>query len=304
LPKQKKNEPTDLLNSSATYPQAQTKMRNLTCRGGGGGGGRITPPNVSTLPVTPLPLVRGQQLSRPGAFSIFRDFRVEYIAILRGVRDAPILREYTRGESLVEANLVTEPDLLVREIVEDPQPVVEKGFWVRHRVRLLVFSLLVVIGLATGVGVQGGGSASESRLFDCSNAAVGCLYAGTDSLYFSLYFQDPGSFLVANCTDTDFDIPTSDNCDCEINVPTYTPQGFESCQSCSFVDSADGGWQIAYDCSNLLIGDCRSRDTSINCISRKGFESTTELRSAVGRYLADNSGATLVARTYGWPIGV
>jgi hypothetical protein len=157
-------------------------------------------------------------------------------------------------------------------------------------------------GVGVGVGLQGGGSSSESPLFDCSNEAIGCLYTGTEQ---SLYFQDPGSFLVANCTDTDldFDIPTSDNCDCEVNVPTYTPEGVEgveSCQSCSFVDSADGRWQIDYDCSNILLGGCSGN----NCISRKRFETTVELRSALDRYLADNSGATLVASKYGWPIGL
>jgi surface protein len=39
-------------------------------------------------------------------------------------------------------------------------------------------------------------------------------------------------------------------------------------------------------------------------ISRQGFGTTIELQSAVDDYLADNSAATLVARTYGWPIGV
>jgi hypothetical protein len=121
--------------------------------------------------------------------------------------------------------------------VEDPQTFKKGGLWGRR----LVFILLVIglaagvgVGVGVGVGLQGGGSSSESRLFDCSNEAIGCLYTGTESLY----FQDPGSFLVANCTDTDldFDIPTSDDCDCEVNVPTYTPEGVdgvESCQSCS-----------------------------------------------------------------------
>jgi hypothetical protein len=81
----------------------------------------------------------------------------------------------------------------------------EKGCWGRRKVRRRAFILcLLVIGLAVGValglGLQGGGSTSEPPMFDCSNAAIGCLYTGTESLY----FQDPGSFPVANCTDTDF----------------------------------------------------------------------------------------------------
>jgi hypothetical protein len=219
----------------------------------------------------------------------------------------------TQGGFLVEANIVTEPDLsdiVFAELEEQPHPVDKEGLGDQHKIPRRAFILfLLAIGLAVGVGVgvglQRDGSTSGSPLFDCSNAAVGCLYTGTESLY----FQDPGSFLVATCTDTDldFDIPTSDDCVCEVNVPTYAPgsvEGFDSCQSCSFVDSADGGWQIDYDCSNLLLGDCISRDTSNNCISQKRFESTAELRSALDRYLADNGRTTLVARTYGWPIGL
>jgi hypothetical protein len=124
--------------------------------------------NISTLPVPPMPLVRGQQLSRPLAFS--SPFPSSSASEIHQSL------ENTQGESLVEANLVTEPDLLVGEIMEDPQPVMEKGFWGRRRVPLLVF-ILLAIGLAVGVGVgfglQGGGSTSEYPLFDCSYAALG-----------------------------------------------------------------------------------------------------------------------------------
>jgi hypothetical protein len=66
--------------------------------------------------------------------------------------------------------------------------------------------------------------------------------------------------------------------------------------------SVGGNWRLAYDCSKLLVGDCVGQDTSGNCISRKGFKSTFELRRAVGDYLADNSTDSVVALTYGWPI--
>jgi hypothetical protein len=209
-----------------------------------------------------------------------------------------------QGGFLVEANLFTEPDVVVGEIVEEPQPVEEKGCWGRRKVRRAFILFLLVIGVVVGVGVSvgvanNGGASSESPNFDCSDAS-GCLYTGRRDFG----FQDPASLLVGKCTDTTFDIPTSDNCDCEVNIPTDTPEGFESCQSCSFLESAGVGWQIAYDCSNILVGDCVGRDTSSNCISRKGFGTTIELQSAVDDYLADNSVGTLVARTYGWPIGV
>jgi hypothetical protein len=77
-----------------------------------------------------------------------------------------------------------------------------------------------VAGVVVGVVVLvGGSSTSASSIFDCSNNAVGCRYTGTQSLG----FQDPATFLIANCNDTNFEIPTSDNCDCEVNVPTSTP---------------------------------------------------------------------------------
>jgi surface protein len=204
-----------------------------------------------------------------------------------------------------------------------------KPLWSQPKVRrraLIVFllSVGVIVGVGVGVGVQGGTtqaavifvastpapSASESPTpapsafeppnFDCSDSSAGCLYTGTDSFG----FQNPASFLVANCTDTNFDIPYSENCDCEVNVPSSTNVGFESCQSCLFIASADGGWQLSYDCSNILSGECVGLDAASNCISRVRFETTRELRVAVDEYLADNSTGTAVARTYGWPIGI
>jgi hypothetical protein len=105
--------------------------------------------------------------------------------------------------------------------------------------------------------------------------------------------QDPDSFLVADCTDTNFEIPTGENCDCEIYYPSDTPGGFESCKACSFVGSVDA-IAIAYDCSNLLSGSCVGRDSSNTCISHVPFETTGELRDAVDVYLADNSTASTV----------
>jgi hypothetical protein len=187
---------------------------------------------------------------------------------------------------------------------------VDPGFWRQRKVQRRAFILLLlVIGVAVGVGVGVGvggsnsdsDSDSDSSGFDCSDTAVGCLYIGE----VSLGFRDPDSFLVASCTDTNFENPTRDNCDCEIRIPVSSFGDSELCQSCLFVDDPVGDtWSLAYDCSNILSGDCVGRDTSNNCISRLGIETTDELRAAVDDYLADNSKDTLVARTYGWPIGV
>jgi surface protein len=205
-------------------------------------------------------------------------------------------RENAQGQYLAEANLVLEPDLVFGEPLDEPEVMRRRAFFVF----LLVIGLAVGVGVGVGVGVQGGGSTSATPIFDCSNVTVGCRYTGTQLLD----FQDPDSFLVANCTDTNFEIPTNDNCECEVNIPTYSPEGFESCQSCSFVNSDEGEWRLAYDCSNLLRGECVGRATSNNCISRLRFNTTSELRRAVDDYLADNSTDSVVARNYGSPIGI
>jgi surface protein len=265
------------------------------------------------IPAAPPPsLTQGQHDLQPGAFRVdgaeggtlsetgFAE-RVAAAATATALPpDVPEIhqsRENAQGQYLAEANLVLEPDLVYGEPLEEP-----KVLWRQPKVqRLAFFVFLLVVGLVVGVGVGvGGGSTSASPIFDCSNTKVGCLYIGSQSLD----FQDPDSFLVANCTDTNFEIPTNDNCECEVNVPTSNPEGFESCQSCSFVNADDGEWRLAYDCSNLLRGDCVGRDTSNNCISRLRFNTTSELRDAVTDYLADNSTDALVAGRYGWPIGI
>jgi hypothetical protein len=169
--------------------------------------------------------------------------------------------------------------------LEEPQ-----AYWSQPKMRrraLFVFLLVLGMFAGVGVGVQGGEPDIPVTLgivngFDCSNTTVGCLYTGTQLLD----FQEPDSFLVANCTDTNFD---NENCGRKVNVPT-PPFGIpEQCQFCSFVGSADGEWRLAYDCSNLLRGDCAGRDTSNRCILSGLFVTTLELRSAENDYLADNS---------------
>jgi surface protein len=68
--------------------------------------------------------------------------------------------------------------------------------------------------------------------------------------------------------------------------------------------SEGGEWRLAYDCSNLLRGECVGRGTSNNCISRLRFNTTSELRRAVDDYLTNNSTDSVVARNYGSPIGI
>jgi hypothetical protein len=160
-----------------------------------------------------------------------------------------------------------------------------------------------ILQLHAPFSLQGGGSTSEPPIFDCSNTTVGCLYTGTQSLDFQDMPPD-SAFLVANCTDTNFEIPTSENCDCEVKVSTSPFGNPERCQSCSFVNFVDGEWRLAYDCSNLLSGGCVGLNANGTCISREPFETTAELRGAVDVYLADISTDTLVATRYGWPIGI
>jgi surface protein len=211
-------------------------------------------------------------------------------------------QEITRAQYLAEATLFSKHDLLVGEIVEE-----SKAFWRQPKVQRRAFLIfLLLVGVVVGVVVVvGGGSTSTSApsIFDCSNTTIGCLYTGTQLLD----FQDPDRLLIANCTDANFEIP-SESCDCEVkvNVPT-SPVGKtpERCQTCSFVAPVGGGLQVAYDCSNLLGGECVGRDTSDNCIvSNAPFLTTVELRDAVDDYLANNSSESSVARVYGWPIGI
>jgi hypothetical protein len=187
-----------------------------------------------------------EHYSQPGAFfesetsekaSSETDDVKKGSALPPAVPEIPQPGKNTQGEYLAEATLVLEPDLVYREPLEEP-----KVLWRQPKVQRLAFFVvfLLVVGLVVGVGVGvGGGSTSASPIFDCSNTTVGCLYIGSQSLD----FQDPDSFLVANCTDTNFEIPTNDNCECEVNIPTSNPEGFESCQSCSFVNAdEDGEW--------------------------------------------------------------
>jgi surface protein len=253
----------------------------------------VAPPSLALAP--------GQHYSRPGAVHVDGiSETTDAFSVTMTSDQVPEIhqsRESTQGEYLAEASLVVEPDLVFGEPLEEP-----KAYWSQPKVqRRAVFVILLVVGMVVGVSVGvDGDSSSASSIFDCSDTAVGCLYTGTQSLG----FQDPDSFLVANCMDTVFEIPTNENCDCEVSVPASPFGNPAHCQSCSFVDSADGEWGLAYDCSNLLSGDCVGRDTSNNCISRVRFNTTSELRLAVDIYLDDNSTDSVAARTYGWPIGI
>jgi surface protein len=217
----------------------------------------------------------------------------------------------TRGV-LTVATLVSKHNLLVGEIM---QPA-EETFWRQRKVQRRAFLLffLATLGLAVGarVAAKGGGSDDglltlmwgnlEPPVFECSNnASVGCRYRGEVSLGF---FQDPTAFLVAFCDEDDFGIPTSDSCECEVSILDSASGNLDICQSCSFIDSANG-WGFAYDCSNLIDGDCVGRDTAGNCIpnSRQCFDITSDLRDAVDEYLVDNGPGSRVASIYGYPIG-
>jgi hypothetical protein len=102
-----------------------------------------------------LDLVRGQHhYSEPGAFAVGETGNVETMTALFPGPEINHFRENTQGQYLADANLVSEPDLLVGEIVEDT-----KGFWRQRNVQCCtLFLLLLVIGAVVGVtiGVTGG----------------------------------------------------------------------------------------------------------------------------------------------------
>jgi surface protein len=221
----------------------------------------------------------------------------EKVTLLPPVPEMPQSQRNTKQEYLAEADIVLEPDLVIGESPEEP-----KAFWRQRKVqRGAIFLSLLAIGVVVGV-VVGVGSNSGRSEFDCSDTSVGCLYTGSMSVF---RFQDPETSLLVNCMDPKFEFPTSDNCTCEVTVPISNSGNSDSCQSCSFVDAAKG-WGLAYDCSNIWTGDCVGLEPNgVDCISKKGkcFETTSELQDAVDIYLADSSARTLVASTYGWPIG-
>jgi surface protein len=204
-----------------------------------------------------------------------------------------------RGGFLVEATLVPKHDLVVGEILE---PVEE--FWRQRKVQRRAFLLfLATIGLAVGVGIGAalGGGDGSAPAFECRNdISDGCRYIGEESLD----FQASTTFLAAFCEEADFGIPTSDSCNCTVNILNPASGNPEICQSCSFLDSFNG-WRISYDCSNLIEGECVGLDNAGTCISnlRQCFNTTSELRDAVDDYLLDNSRGSLVASIHGFPIG-
>jgi hypothetical protein len=247
--------------------------------------------------------------------TIQNEMRIDAPAVYVPVPSTPSCLEEgamsERGEFLTGATLVSKHNILLGEIM---QPV-EEPFWRQRKVQHCLFLLfLVTLGVAVSARVAAGGDGgsndgsvtipeanSEPPIFECSNDTnVGCRYIGE----VSLDFQDPTTFLVAFCEEADFVIPTSDSCDCKVNILNSASGSPEICQSCSFLDSASG-WAFAYDCSNIIEGECVGRDTAGDCISssRRCFETTLELRDAVDEYLVDNSAGSRVASIYGFPIG-
>jgi hypothetical protein len=86
-------------------------------------------------------------------------------------------QENTRGQYLAEATLVSQHDVLIGEIVEEP-----KDLWRQPKVqRLAFFLLLLVIGVvvAVVVAVGGGPASSATPILDCSDTTVGCIDNGT-----------------------------------------------------------------------------------------------------------------------------
>lgn len=102
-----------------------------------------------------------------------------------------------------------------------------------------------------------------------------CLY-GDETVSYPL--PDTPSVLAAGCSSYPFAEPTSNNCWCSVFLGTAdtldSPDSYsQQCSSCYFVqsdDETDGIWSLAFDCSNLLTGDCVGKDENGNCIANDG----------------------------------
>jgi uncharacterized surface protein with fasciclin (FAS1) repeats len=83
-------------------------------------------------------------------------------------------------------------------------------------------------------------------------------------------FPNVPSWLLAVCETDDFVIPTSSECVCGVFIDNEGSS--DACSSCSFLETTSAAnvpFDIAFDCSNLLYGDCVGRDESGSCISNK-----------------------------------
>ena len=146
---------------------------------------------------------------------------------------------------------------------------------------LLALVLAIVVGATCGAGLCSSddtnatpvsspstteANAYNSNGFDCY-PQLGCFYTGPDGTFPLLNVQ---TFMVAYCVKS-FDVPTPENCNCSVHVGTI--QESEACQSCSIHNDTPSirnqlwGWDVVFDCSNLLNGPCVGRDENSVCIS-------------------------------------
>lgn len=83
------------------------------------------------------------------------------------------------------------------------------------------------------------------------------------------YFPFPllPSTLIASCAEFPFAEPTQENCNCSVFIGTIDDAS--ACLTCSFLpqnNTADGNWDIAFDCSNLVEGHCVGYTAEGDCI--------------------------------------
>lgn len=116
----------------------------------------------------------------------------------------------------------------------------------------------------------------EPNLFGQDHA---CVYYDEEE---SFPFADRSSFVIATCYEYPFAEPTNENCLCFV-VLSESFENFglnEICTVCSFLaggDENDGNWDISYDCSNLISGDCVGRTEEGECIVNNATDPVFDL---------------------------
>ena len=114
----------------------------------------------------------------------------------------------------------------------------------------------------------------------CSNHGLICEFDENNEDLFVCLSQrklslDFNATLFAQCTSPIFVEPTQDMCNCFLVVGDEL-EDFDSvqldaiCRSCAFVpqgETADGEWEISYDCSNVISGPCVTYTDDGQCLA-------------------------------------
>ena len=181
----------------------------------------------------------------------------------------------------------------------------------KGKVAVLVLASLLAAVIVVA-GVCGSGLCSDDNGSDWDCTAVECRYTGASPVQGVSPVEgvDVETFLTADCQgnvapDT---VNPASSCFCRVNVVSPIDGGVFDCSldTCRFVNADNSrGWDVAFDCSSFLVGECVGRDATNNCISvEQCFTSNQELRDAVQVYvLQDASARSLLASQRGGPIG-